>query len=804
MLELRFFSNSLMKISYHWLKDFLQTDKSPAIISQILTEMGLEVEATYSQVPPFNGVVVAEVLSISPHPNADHLQLANVTDGFQEYQVVCKATNCRPSLRTAFAKIGATLLDEKGKSFTIKPATLRGVESFGMLCALDELGLEEKSEGIVELDSSYKVGEDLKEILSDTLFEISLTPNLGHCLSVLGVAREIAAKLNIKVNLPSIEEFPVSKTGDFQVKVSCPEVCPLYLAAVIEDIEMGPTPLWMRQRLEYSGYRSINLFVDIGNYVMLELGQPLHFFDKDRLEGSQLKVTLSHSPVEELDLLSGSKASIPPGSLVIEDAKGPVALAGISGVQRASVHSATRNIVIEAALFDPSTIRKTAKALQIRSESSYRFERGIDPEGVKRALNRAISLMKKLGKKGKVKSVIECRAKTFFPRAITLRPKRVGKLLGIPLTPNEIVELLSRLEIPVVLVSDDRLEATIPSYRNDLQIEVDLIEEVGRLYGFDSIQKASSFTVSTLKEAPLYTLAEAMRNHLMEEGLQEWITCDLISPFLSSLTEEITLPKESVIHVLHPSSLDQSVLRLSLLPGLLSSVKHNLNMKNPNMRAFEIGKIHFRLKDQFYEHHSLGIILSGLQRPYHFDPKPSEVDFLDLKGILENILELSRILDITFETSHYRSFHPYRQAKMVYKDTVLGVLGEVHPEKLAALDIRKRVFYAELNLSDLMTLEKEELKVEELPIYPESERDWTLTLSQDISLKSVYQSIQKVDSSILGCVELLDIYRDQEKGSLFKNVTLRLHYRDLNKTLSNEEIEKEHTRITQEVAKNFA
>ncbi|MES2345691.1 MAG: phenylalanine--tRNA ligase subunit beta [Chlamydiota bacterium] len=795
-----------MKIPLSWIKEYLPTAATAQEIADALTLLGIEVEKIQPLSLPFQGVVIAKILAAHPHPHADRLRVATVFDGIEELQIVCAAPNCRAGIKVALAKIGATLQDEKGKSFKIKKGKLRDVESFGMLCAIDELGLGAKTDGILELNTQLPEGTDLLQLYGDTILEISLTPNLGHALSVVGIARELAAHMQCTLHKPSIVlkenvNLPIDKL--ISVSIEDKAACSHYACRVMQGIKVAPSPDWLKQRLEASGVRSINNVVDISNYIMLEYGQPLHIFDYNTLHGKQITVT-SKSTFPTLTTIDGTLREIPQGVCLICDDKEPIAFAGVMGGADSSVNDTTTNILIEAAHFSENAIRKSSKKINLRTDASHRFERGTDPLILKQALNHAAFLIQQIAGGDIAHGIKEEIAVPFTPQKITCRTTRVNQLLGTELSTGEIINFFERLEIHVEKEEAQTLHTIIPSYRNDLKNEIDLVEEAARIYGYNNIDlKPPQYSSSNISDSPIYLFEREVRSLLTACNLTEIHTCDLISPFLSDLTKEHTFSKENVIHVLHPSSIEQSVLRVSLLPGFLQTVKNNFNKQNFTINAFEIGRIHFKEGAIFKEPSMAAILLTGAAAPYHFDPKPEEVDFFDLKGKVENFLQALNISNISFEPSHLRNFHPGRQARIKSKDTILGSLGEVHPTHLYELDIRNRVYFAELNLHDLLLLRQKELHVEALNLYPGSERDWTITLKEECPIGLFLKTIKETSSRLLEDAYLLDLYKSEQIGKDKKNATFRFIYRDKEKTISQETVEQEHARITLEVTKKL-
>ena len=794
-----------MKVPISWLKEFLDFNLTPQEVAEALTLAGLEVDGIEMSPLDFSGVVVGFIVEESKHPHADRLHVATVTDGVESFQIVCRAPNCRAGIKTAFAKIGATLKDESGKEFKIKRSKLRDVESFGMLCSAEELGLDADHDGIMELPEAWKTGESLASFYSDPILEISLTPNLGHCMSIYGVARELSAILNLPLKKPvgSLQEEGAPIEKKVRVSLIDKRQCPRYSCRLVENIQVAASPEWLKKRIESVGMRSVNNVVDIGNYVMLEFGQPLHMFDADLVEELHITVS-SQTRFSSLKTLDGVEREIPPEALLICDGSKPLAFAGVMGGISSGVTEKTHSVLIEAALFTPQSIRKTTRLLSLRSDSSQRFEKGVDPNGMIMALNRAASLLQEIAGGVVAQGVIDEKAHVFEPKKITCRINRVNELLGTRLSLGEVQGIFGKLGFPIVAETAHSLTVAVPTFRNDIGIEVDLIEEIARIYGYNNIPRSPPLhTSSTILPAPMYMMEKIARDRLIAEGLQECVTCDLISPEQAEMSIENALSKESLICVLQPSSIDQSVLRPSLLPGLLQVVKHNRNHSNDNLSLFEIGRIHFKDGEDFKEFSTAAVMITGESSPYHWDPKPKEVDFFDLKGIMENFLISLHIGEVEFVPSHLHNFHPGRQASIKIGKQMIGVLGEVHPGHIQKLDIGQRVYFAEINLHDILQLAPKLGVVAEINPFPGSERDWTITVPDEMSIAQLLNIIQESGSRLLERIHLLDLYKSDQIGQDKKNVTFRFFYRDQKKTIAFETVEKEHERLTQAAAQKL-
>lgn len=786
-----------MKISLSWIKEFIEIDLSPVEIGDVLTLAGLEVDGIEDVSPEFTGIVVGRIDKTLPHPNADRLRIAQVFDGEETFQVVCGAPNCREGTLVPFAKIGATLQDEKGKTFKIKQSKLRDVESFGMLCGEDELGLGEDTSGLLELDPYLPLGTDLKSLYADTVYEISLTPNLGHCMSAIGVARELSAMLNVPLKYPSFKltEDTQTKTSSLiQVKIHDPNHCNHYGVRILKNVKTSPSPQWLKTRLENSGVRSINLIVDVTNYVMLEYGQPMHAFDLDKIKDGQIHVKMSKKPLS-FKTLDGEDRSVPENTLLIEDKETPLALAGIMGGEDSSVTDSTTSIVLEAAYFDPITIRKGSKALALRSESSARFEKEIDPLGIRLALDRAAYLLQDITGATVCEGIESENPKPFVPKELTCRASRINRLLGTNLSQSEVESLLTRLGLVIAKENEDALLVKVPSFRNDIKAEIDLVEEVARIYGYNNIdERPLKPVLSSLPHSRSYLFSREVRSRLTSAGLQEFLTCDLLSPEEASISLGL-FSNESPISVLRPSSVDQSALRATLLPGMLKSLARNQDFKWENIAAFEIGNVHINVDEKIHEHEATGILLSGSRAPHMWGEKALPFDFYDLKGYLENIFDGLDLPPVVFTPSTSSLFHPHRQAILTLDNTKIGILGELHPTLLRSFSAEKRAFYAEINLGALLPYRRYARQMTPLPQYPSSERDWTLTIDSTTPIEALYQSIDSSNTPLLKQTYLLDVFESEKIGADQKNVTFRFVYRDDKKTVSMQGVDKAHTHL---------
>ncbi|MCH9627359.1 MAG: Phenylalanine--tRNA ligase beta subunit [Chlamydiales bacterium] len=638
----------------------------------------------------------------------------------------------------------------------------------------------------------------------DFVFEISLTPNLAHCASVRGVARELAAVT--QESLCSLSKSGIVEKSDRPIEkqvtitVEHPKACPRYACRLIEGVQVTASPDWLKKRVELCGIRSVNNVVDLTNLVLMEWGHPLHAFDFDTLADSRL-IIRSAKKGEKLTTLDGKEHFPTEEMLMICDSKGPVAVAGVMGTAHTEVSEKTTTILLESAYFEPTQVRRTSKQLEVQTEASYRFERGTDPNGVIEALERATTWICEVAGGTALKGCIDIQNTLFAPSTVSCRPKRVNQILGTQLSRGEMETIFQRLGLNMISTHEDKITVEVPTYRHDLHEEIDLVEEVARLYGYKNIHKRARalYRTGNLTHSPAYLLEKKVRKELIGQGLQELLTCDLISPEQAALVAPDCMPSRSLIPILNPSSHAQSVLRPSLLPGLLATVKTNLDHSIHSLSGFEIGRLHFKMKERYYEPAVASIVLTGEQGEPHWENKTNGVDFFDLKGIVENLLASFHCETVTFQPSSYANFHPGRQASIRAGEIEIGIMGEVHPETLKRADLTQPVYFAELNLEDLKRAERKNTEMIPLPHYPASSRDWTVTLDERRPIGHLLDQIKIIPSKLLESVLLLDVYRGEALGSDRKNATLRFTYRDRNKTLSLDAVEKEHNRIIQQL-----
>jgi phenylalanyl-tRNA synthetase beta chain len=547
----------------------------------------------------------------------------------------------------------------------------------------------------------------------------------------------------------------------------------------------------------------VNNVVDVTNYVLLETGHPLHAFDYDKLEGQEIVVRRSKAG-ESIQTIDDKTRVLQETMLTICDTLGPVAVAGVMGGVDSEIQGQTRDIVLESAYFAPTSVRRTSKQLGLQTDASKRFERGVDPNYVLIALDRATMLIQQIAHGEVLVGVIDVQSKAFPEAVITCRLSRINQILGQAFSRGEVEDIFNRLQFVYQWDGQDQFVVRIPTYRGDIKGEIDLIEEVVRIYGYDNIpRQGSCYQTSTLPSTPIYLFEKEIRARLIAEGLQELLTCDLVGPTLLQIVQDHTMPAASIISVLNPTSIEQSILRTSLLPGLLHVAKYNFDHQNYNLAGFEIGRIHFHEGEHYKEQAVVGIILMGQALIPNWDQKGRNCDFFDLKGIVENLLGFFGISNYVLKNLNLQTFHSGRQASIFVDAFEIGSFGEIHPAIQRRLDIPQRILFGEFNLPELMQMAKPLEKVKSLPIYPSSDRDWTFTVKETVPFASICDIIDKQGSPILERVSLKDIYRDDKLGQGYQNLTLHFVYRDAAQTVEQEVVDMEHQRLTMAILQHL-
>ncbi|MBI1884121.1 MAG: phenylalanine--tRNA ligase subunit beta [Chlamydiae bacterium] len=772
-----------MKILLSCLKKFVDVKASPQELAHQLTMGGFEVEALEHFSVGFEKVVVGKILEIESHPNADRLTLCKVDNGKEILSIVCGAKNISVNDVVPVALDGAKLPGDK----KITASKIRGEFSQGMLCSKKELGLGEDTQGIWLLPKDLKLGSNVSGALGleDQALILNITANRGDVLSIRGAAREVAALT--QTVLKNVSNRPLQEaTTLFETIVQvCEkdfEACPRYMARVIRNVKVGPSPFWLVQKLERMGHRSINNIVDVTNWILLELGHPLHAFDLDRLAGSKIIVRKAKEG-ERLLAIDGSDLKLDPSMLVIADEKKPVALAGVMGGKESEVSGETQNILLECAFFDPSSVRQTSRGLNLISESSYRFERGVDPLGQPEALDEAAVLIQELAGGEVLRGVADVYPKPFVPREMAFHPQACEKLLGCSIPEAEVESLFQRLSIQTLEKKQGSWKLKIPSYRHDLTKEVDLIEEVVRLWGYDRVPQEAAQMNPAFEGEPfsgMRNFQEETRSILRGLGLSEVINYSFLSPELLKKAFQ----NENAIPLLNPIRQDYSHLRTSLIPGLMTHLSFNENRGLLDIQIFEIGKCYFPERE---ERNALGLALMGKVSGMSWGEK-KDLDFFDLKGLVEGWLSSIRC-KVIFRVSQAPGFHPGRCAQAVVEGHPIGVIGEAHPDLLKNFGLRQRVFLGEFRLEEVLKKLPSQKTFQDLPKYPAIRRDIAMVVEETMPYGDIESAIWEKAPALLKSVELFDVYQGEQVPAGHRSLALSLCFRSDEGTLKDEEID---------------
>ena len=770
-----------MRFSESWLREWVNPASNTEELVAKLTMAGLEVDAVEPAAPEFSGVVVAEITACEPHPDADKLRVCQVNKGDEAVQIVCGAANARVGIKVPLATVCAVLPTADG-SFKIKKAKLRGVESFGMLSAAAELGLAESSEGLWEFPADAPVGTDVRDYLSlnDSVIEVDLTPNRGDCLGIAGLARETGVLTQTDLTAPQMPAVAATSDKTFAVEIADADDCPIYVGRVIEGVNpTAESPLWMQERLRRSGIRSLGLFVDVTNYVLLELGQPMHAFDLDKLQG-QIQVRRAAAG-EQLTLLDDSEIKLDEECLVIADNSGPLALAGVMGGADTGVVDSTANIFLESACFNPITIAGRARRFGLHTDSSHRFERGVEPGLQIQAIERATALILEYagGEAGPVQQQGEAKAR----EAINLRSQRVEQVLGLSVESSVVEDALQRLGMDVS-ANDAGWSVVPPQARYDITIEVDLIEEIARIVGYDNIPAAEGFAASKAAEVPEHVLADGdIRDHLVSRDYFEAVTWSFVEPEF----QKTLFPDEDAKLLANSISADMAAMRVSLLPGLLRTVAHNANRQASRVRLFETG-LRFILKGgELQQRRTLAGAAGGLANEEQWTEQARAVDFYDVKADIEGILGQ---LDASIEwrAANVHLLHPGQSAEVVANGETVGYVGVLHPSLLKAAKLKKAPVLFEFDLDRLAELRRVPA-FEAVSRFPEVRRDLAVVVPEAVTAAQVQQTLAKAAGGLLTDSWVFDVYTGEGIDSGFKSVALAFVLQDKNATLVDEKVE---------------
>ena len=783
-----------MKFSEKWLREWVNPDVDSATLVEMLTQAGLEVDAIEGVAADFTGVLVGQVVSVEPHPDADKLRCCKVdVAGDELLSIVCGADNVRQDLKVPVAVVGAILPG----NFKIKKAKLRGVDSFGMLCSASEIGLNDSINGLMELANDAPIGSDLREYLKldDVSIDIDLTPNRSDCLSIAGIAREVGVLTGCDLTQWPQENSMEQSTRTVKIAIDTPRDCPRYLGRVIENVNVNAeTPLWMQEKLRRSGVRSLGPIVDVTNYVMLELGQPMHAFDLDSLSGG---ITVRPAKQDEkLRLLDGQEVTVADNTLVIADDSSVLALAGIMGGEISSVSDNTKHLFLEAAYFNPLAMVGRARAYGLHTDSSHRFERGVDPELPHQAIKRATALLLTIVG-GEAGPITEHVSETALPQEqiITLRANRIKRVLGIAIDANQIEQQLTRLGLTVVTNDDDSWQVTIPTFRFDLAIEVDLIEELGRLYGYDKLPETRPQGTVLTTDISEHTLAtQRLQSLLIDRGYQEAITYSFIDP---EIQQHLALKDEQSIVLANPISADLSVMRTSLWPGLIQALVHNLNRQHDRIRLFEVGRSFRGTQDNVEQHRQIAGVLCGSRYAEQWSEKQRAIDFFDVKADVEALLDLGGQSNIRFVAAEHTALHPGQTARVYKDDIAIGWLGALHPKLNKSLDLDVRVYVFELALTSVLNAQVPSF--ESVSRFPANRRDLAVVVDSHITAGEIDDCLNGVNPGILKSIQVFDVYSGDRVEIGKKSIAIAFNLQHVDRTLKDEEVDGLMLTITQKL-----
>lgn len=790
-----------MKISYNWLKQFIKTDWSPEQTSELLTDLGLEVEGleAYQSVKGgLEGVVVGEVLTCTQHPNADRLKVTTVNIGEDApVQIVCGAPNVAAGQKVPVATLGTTLYTEEGEAWTIKKGKIRGEESHGMICAEDELGLGKSHDGIMVLDNDTKVGtpaSSLFDIENDQVFEIGLTPNRADAMSHFGTARDLKAGLQqkditLELITPSVSAFHVeNRTLKIDVEVLNKELAPRYCGVTISGVKVGESPAWIQHRLKAIGLAPINNIVDITNYVLHELGQPLHAFDANKIAGNKIEVKTVEAGTK-FTTLDGLERELHEDDLMICDTEKPLCIAGVFGGLDSGVSEQTTNIFLESAYFNPVSVRKTAKRHALNTDASFRFERGIDPNITEYALKRAALLIQDIAGGEITSDISDDYSNKIEDFQVRISFDNVTRLIGQEIPRETIKSILSSLEIKVNNVTEAGLGLTVPAYRNDVQREADVIEEILRVYGYNNIETTTKLnaSISNTSRFEDHKLQNVVGNQLASQGFYEILSNSLTTPNYIKLSEQ--LKEEHNITMLNPLSNDLSVMRQSLLFSGLESILHNINRRQSDLKLFEFGKTYHNYNDKREEYKHLTLFTTGNKVAENWSVTATKSDFFYLKGTIIALLErlgINRYRSAPTKNDVFSEGMQYEQGKMP-----LVSFGVVKNSILKHFGISQNVLFADFNWDNIIEVAKRnKIKFTAIPKYPEVRRDFALLLDDNVTFEQIHTIAKQTEKQLLKNVSLFDVYEGKNLPKGKKSYAVSFMFLDEHKTLTDKVIDK--------------
>lgn len=794
-----------MKVSYRWLQDYVDIPWQPSELADKLTMVGLEVESVEKIAPELPKVYVGEIINVDPHPNGN-LNVCEISIATEILTIVCGAPNVKVGMKVPLAVVGAVLPN----GMEIKAADLRGVTSYGMACSEAELGLGEDDSGLMELPDEVVTGELLIAALGldDVILDISIYANRPDCMSILGIAREVAVLANTKLKYP--ESNPPESQAKIEeltsIKVEDPKKCPRYSARLVRDIEIKESPLWMQQRLIAAGMRPINNVVDITNFVMLETGQPLHAFDYDTLSEQRIVVRTPNPVEQKFVTLDGVERTLNEEMLLICDAEKPACVAGVMGGEDSEVSNATKNILLESANFAPANIRRTARKLAIPSEAVARFEKGIDPSSTIVALNRAAVLLAEYANAEIVLGIIDVNNAKTEERSVSLRPQIVNDLLGTTIPEANMKSILTDLEF---IVDDTNVPwiVTVPSFRRDLELECDLIEEIGRFWGFDRIPvtlpHGSNVQGGEDKQG---LIINSLQSDLVGAGLSETLTYSFTNP---KSIEDCGLDQDEdytkMIQIANPLTEDHAAMRTSLIPSLLDCAALNVSRKQENLSLFEFSSVYISkelpLTQLPREEKRLGLLLYGLRESQHWSETVGKVDLYDLKGLIEMVLS-NFDGDFQWVSSKLATFHPGRQGEVKLGNQVIARFGELHPNWQKHYRFSDRLYLAEVNIEALIDRDRDVVRFTVLPKFPAVDRDMALVISEEVLVGDLIQVLKQAGGELLKGIDVFDLYQGKQVETGKKSVAFSLVFQG-DRTLKDEEVNRQFEQMYHQVKREF-
>ena len=793
-----------MLISLNWLKQYIDLDGIKIKeMENALTMIGQEVEKIEVLGENLENVVTAQIIEKEMHPDSDHLTICKVDNGKEILQIVCGAPNHKVGDKVVLAQVGAKL-DE---NFVIKKGKIRGVESNGMLCSEEELKIGKNSDGIMILPEDTPVGVPMKEYLgiNDIVFELEITPNRPDCLSHIGIARELGAYYGKEVKYPNFEINAESeeKTADsISVEITDSNLAKRYVARIIKNVTVKESPKWLKERVESIGIRSINNIVDVSNFIMMELNQPNHAFDLDKIEGGKI-VVRSGFENEKLVTLDGQERELNSGDIVISDGVKAVALGGVMGGENSQITENTKNILLEVANFNSQNVRKTSRRLTLSSDSSYRFERRVDEENAVNVINRLANLIQEVAGGEILSYAVDNYPVPYEKKRATLNFERLNRFVGKVISRETVIGILTRLEIEVV-DNGENLTLTAPSWRDDLENEQDYFEEIIRMYGFDNIENIlPKLDISEQPVIDTTKLSTQVKLIAANAGLKEVINYSFVPKDAMEKIKYTNVPQENLIDVLKPITEDFVTLRPTLLYSLIKNAKDNINRNITNIRFFEVSRTFEKAEELAKEEVKLGIILAGENDKTLWNPKPVPYDFYDLKGIVEEIFAQLKFNNYIIKRSEQSQFHPGRSVDVFVGRELIGSFGEIHPDVLENFDLGKTsVLVGEFNIDLIQKYISKKINYQGIVKYPAVPRDFAFVMKEEILVGDVLKTIQKIDKKIEK-VELFDIYQGAGVLPGMKSVAISVVLRDKNKTLEEKEIVDISNKIVAKVEKDY-